>query len=224
MKILIPGYDTPGALERYCAAALQSAGHSVSFCDLREELYRYSRLGNLPVLAEAEISLLRRRYNRTLLNRVRVLRPDLLLVFKGSDISAITLQAIRRLPGAPALVNWNPDSPFDYATANTNRETIRAIPLYDIYFIWDHDLFHPLQEAGARQVAYLPFGYDPVYHRPVDLSPAQRDELASDVCFVGGYTPERAALLERLAHHRVRLWGPNWERLAPGSPLQGCLM
>ena len=40
---------------------------------------------------------------------------------------------------------------------------------------------------------------------------------------MGGYTPERAALLSRLSKHNVRLWGTGWERLPADSPLRGSL-
>jgi spore maturation protein CgeB len=223
MRILIVGYDTPGALERYCAAGLRSLGHEVSYHDLHHELIRYCRFHQTPVLSDIEQAALRGRFNRRLTQVVESGRPDLVLVFKGVELAAATLERLRALPDRPLLANWNPDNPFDFPTANTNRQLVASIPAYDVYFIWDKDLIAPLREAGARQVAYLPFGYDPAHHHPVELTEEERAELHSAVCFVGGYTPERAALLSRLADHKVRLWGTGWERLPADSPLRGCL-
>ncbi|MEJ2150158.1 MAG: glycosyltransferase [Chloroflexota bacterium] len=171
MRILIVGTDTPGALERYCADALRSLGHEVSYHDLHDEIIRHCRFRETPILSEVEQAALRGRFNRRLVGAV----------------------------------------------------LIASIPAYDVYFIWDKDLFAPLREAGARQVAYLPFGYDPAHHHPVALSEGERIDLHGEVCFVGGYTPERAALLSRLSDHKIRLWGTGWERLPADSPLRGCL-
>jgi len=134
-----------------------------------------------------------------------------------------TLETIRQMANRPLLINWNPDSPFDSAPSNSSPDLLKGIPQYDLYFIWDRDLFGPLREVGARQVEYLPFGYDPAAHFPVELTPAERDELASEVCFVGGYTRQRADMLARLMHHRVGIWGPNWEHLPAGHPVQKAL-
>jgi spore maturation protein CgeB len=223
MRILIVGTDTPGALERYCAAALRSLGHEASYHDLHDEIIRHCRFRETPILSEVEQAALCGRFNRRLVQAVQGRRPDLVLVFKGVELAAATLKRLRALSNRPLLANWNPDNPFDFPTANTNRQLIASIPAYDVYFIWDKDLFAPLREAGARQVAYLPFGYDPTYHHPVDLTADERTDLHSEVCFVGGYTPERAALLSRLSDHKVRLWGTGWERLPADSALRDCL-
>ncbi|MGF1503522.1 MAG: glycosyltransferase [Anaerolineae bacterium] len=217
MNILIVGSDTPGALERYCAAALQSLGHAVAYHDTHTRIAVRSRFRQTPLLSEAEFALHRRRFNQSLLDRVQAEHPDLVLVFKGVELFAGTLDRLRGLLGRPLLANWNPDSPFDYATANTNRDIVDAVPHYDVYFIWDRDLVDPLREAGSPCPAYLPFAYDPAHHFPTEPD----SELASEVCFVGGYTPRRADLLARLAREGidVGLWGTNWHRLDPQSPL-----
>lgn len=223
MRILIVGYDTPGALERYCAAALSDLGHEVRYHDLYEGLVRHCRFRETPVLSDIEQAILRGQYNRRLVQAVGDWRPDVVFVFKGVELTAPTLSRLRALRNRPLLVNWNPDNPFDFPTANTNRHLIASIPAYDVYFIWDRDLFGPLRDAGARHVEYLPFGYDPEHHHPVELSASEREALGSQICFVGGYTPERAALLARLADFEIGIWGTNWDRLPPGSPLRECL-
>lgn len=223
MKILLAGYDTPGALERYSAKALERLGHPVTFFDVYREFARFCRFGHVPVLSELEQGLWRRRVNRRLLEAARSTRPDLLLVFKGIEFNSATFERIRiNLPGL-RLVNWNPDSPFDRSASNTSPELVASIPCYDVYFIWDRDLFTHLSEAGAQRVAYLPFGYDPDVHRPVSLPAGSDARYTSQVCFVGGYTPARASLLEGLAHHDLEIWGPNWNHLPGESPLHGCL-
>lgn len=224
MNILIAGSDTPGALEQYCAAALREAGHTIHYCDLYDQMYRYCHFLETPVVAGIERSYWRRHYNVRLLKLVKTLRPDLVFVFKGLEIYPDTLQKIRLSKPRPLLINWNPDSPFDYATHNTSRHLVESISLFDCYLIWDTDLFSPLTEVGAQKVVYLPFGYARGQHIRVDLEDGDRKNLQTQICFVGGYTAERASLLELLAQqHTVGIWGTGWNRLPTASPLRGCI-
>ena len=101
MRILIVGYDTPGALERYCAAALRSLGHEVFYHDLHHELIRHCRFRQTPVLSDLEQAALRGRFNRRLVQVVESRRPDMVLVFKGVELAAATLERLRALPDRP---------------------------------------------------------------------------------------------------------------------------
>ncbi len=223
MRILIVGYDTPGALERHCALPLREMGHTVRFHDIHTYITGRTHFARVPILSEVERKLYGVFFNRDLPVVTRQWLPDLVLVFKGAEIHPGTLRRLRAISNRPVLVNWNPDSPFDYSTANTNPWLLAGIPLYDAYFIWGRDVIQPLLEAGARRVEYLPFGYDPETHRPVQMATAEHNALHSQACFVGGYTPERAMLLEALVGVDVRIWGTGWERLAKDSPLRGCV-
>lgn len=224
MRILIVGYDTPGALERHCAAPLREMGHSVRFHDIYSNITRRSHFTQIPLLSEIESKLYGVFFNRGLTDVVTQWQPSLVFVFKGVELHPDTLRRLRAIHNRPILVNWNPDSPFDYTTSNTNPWLIESIPLYDAYFIWGRDVTPALVEAGAQCVEYLPFGYDPESHRPVQIVAEERVSLRSQICFVGGYTPARARSLEALADLDVRIWGTGWERLTKGSPLRGRVM
>jgi spore maturation protein CgeB len=224
VRILIVGYDTPGALERHCALPLREMGHTVRFHDVHTYIVAPARLAHFPAVNKVEIKLLSGPFNRDLLAVTRQWHPDLVMVFKGAEVHPDTLCKLHTIPNRPVLVNWNPDSPFDYRTMNTSSWLVTSIPLYDAYFIWGREVIQPLLEAGAQRVEYLPFGYDPKTHCPVKLTTAERDALRSQVCFVGGYTTERVALLEALAGVDVRIWGTGWDRLAKESPLRACVM
>jgi len=223
MDILLVGYDTPGALERYCEAALARQGCAVQFFDLEAEYRSGQRLAALPVVGRIEQRGLLKRANQRLIEEIAANRPNVVFAFKGMELLPDTLAAIRRLPDRPLLINWNPDNPFDTSVSNSSRDLIDGIRAYDVYFIWDRDLFIPLREAGARQVEYLPFAYDRASHFPVELTLSERAELRTDVCFVGGYTARRAEKLARLAHHRIGIWGPNWQHLPSNHPLSASL-
>ena len=221
MQILIVGSDAGGALEQYCAAALQRLGHTIQYYDVHARITERARFLSVPVLSELELGWLRRGFNRDLPPTITEWKPDLVFVFKGIDLWTDTLAAVRALANRPLLINWNPDSPFDFATANTSRGLVKSIPLYDAYFIWDRDLFTPIQEAGGKRVEYLPFGYDPDHHHPVSPS----SEMACQIAFVGNYSPQRTEMLAQLSTaFDVGIWGGNWHiSLRPNDPLRNYL-
>lgn len=224
MRILIVGYNTPDALECYCAGPLQRMGHVVRFHDVYHHIFRRAKFLYTPVLNKLEYAIRTAPFRRRLLRVASEWQPDLVFVFKGAELRPADLHRLSALPNHPPLVNWNPDNPFDYTTFNTNPHLIASIPLYNVYFIWGREIIAPLRLAGAQRVEYLPFGYSPDRHRHMPLTGAERQSLSSQICFVGGYTPERARLLEALADFEVRIWGPNWRRFLKGSPLHGCLV
>lgn len=225
MRILIVGYDMEGALERYCVSALRKMGHEVQYHDVYGQITARCRFLYTPVLYDVEQAVLRRGFNRRLGGLVKSWSPDVVFVFKGLELTPETLANLRKLPNRPLLINWNADNPFDYATFNTSRQLIEGISHFDYYFIWDRDLFKPLQEAGARAIEYLPFGYDAALHHPVELTDQEEHDLQAQLCFVGNYTPERAEMLSRLARsYTLSIWGVSWnERLAAQDPLREAL-
>ncbi len=225
MRILIVGYDMEGALERYCVSALRKMGHEVRYHDVYGQITARCRFLYTPVLYDIEQAALRWGFNRRLGELVKSWQPDVVFVFKGLELAPETLANLRKLPNRPLLINWNADNPFDYDTFNTSRQLIKNIPHFDCYFIWDRDLIKPLQEAGAKAVEYLPFGYDEALHRKIELSDQEKRDLQSQVCFVGNYTQERADLLARVARsYKLNIWGVSWnERLPANDPLRDAL-
>jgi hypothetical protein len=131
MRILIVGSDAGGALEQYCAAAFQSMGHEIRYYDVHARITKRARFLAAPVLSELELGWLRRGFNRDLVSTIASWKPDLVFVFKGIDLWSDTLASVRALVNRPIIINWNPDSPFDFATANTSWGLVESIPLYD---------------------------------------------------------------------------------------------
>jgi spore maturation protein CgeB len=67
---------------------------------------------------------------------------------------------------------------------------------------------------GAKDVLFVDNAFDPATHRPIALSPRDRQRHAADVGFVGAYEEERADAMYRLAEAGipVTVRGPDWRR------------
>lgn len=142
---------------------------------------------------------------------------DAVLVVKGLFLSARSLARARAHSPHARWICLNPDDPFSVERASASRHIRETIPLYDLYLIWSHSLLPQLRAAGARRVAYLPFGHDPALHFP---SPERDPDLDAVVTFVGAYDRQRASILEGLASLPIRVYGAGWERVSRFSPLR----
>jgi len=94
---------------------------------------------------------------------------------------------------------------------------------YDHIFCQGTEAIELLEQAGIKGAHWLPMACDPKYHRPVTVPESERIRYAHDLAFVGSYYPNRATLLETIAHLDLAIWGPGWDLLDPTSPLQRCI-
>ena len=91
-----------------------------------------------------------------------------------------------------------------------------ALPLYDRVFTPRRSNLDDLRRHGCRNVAYLPFGYDPELFFPDPPCGRDRHRYASDVFFAGGADDERRPFISALvrAGLTVGLYGDYWHRFS----------
>ncbi len=166
--------------------------------------------------------LFRAEFNRVFVQALHNFHPHLIFVFKGVFLSPLSLEEVHRI-GA-VLFGFYPDRfPFDdYRAAGNSFE--RCLPLYDVMFTPKSFHLDKLSLAGARMVEFLPYAYDPWCHFPVNLSLEEKQKFDSEVAFIGTWEKKRAGILESLVskgfHHRLVIWGNQWEKLSADSPLR----
>lgn len=156
------------------------------------------------------------RLNRRLLATARAFKPDLFLEAGGWNILPGTLHALKDMRIRTAL--WTIDAPRIFEPIQ------KAAPYYDFVFTGGSEAYEILEHCNVKNLHWLPFACDPDFHRPVKMSPAERQKYGCDVCFVGsgweGLYPYRRKYLEALADFDLGIWGPGWETLPSKSPLR----
>ncbi len=160
--------------------------------------------------------------SRRLLGACARVRPEILLVVKGTHLRAPVLRAIKRR-FRPLLVNWFGDS---LLTPGVRDFVERDSAAYDFFFIIDDARALERVKVRAGRVATLPFGCDPDFHRPMSLTPEERAVYGSPVAFVGTVIPPRQTVLESIADFGLKIWGPPCDSRATwttdGSRLTRC--
>ena len=184
------------------------------------DFYKYVQPLEDSLVHKVAFRLLRRRpltywaLNRNILETAREFRPNIILVTTGPFISASTLISLREKTGA-FLINYCIEDPYN--PANSTRDLLAGIPLYDLFACTKKAIMDDVQRAGARNVAYVPVAYEPSLFFPESpASEEEREKFACDVAFIGTADPDRFVLLneirERLPGIRLQLYGSFWDR------------
>jgi spore maturation protein CgeB len=165
------------------------------------------RLFNRFVPLEAWI----RKANRDLVIRAQEFGPEYLLTFGQYSILAGALAQIRASVKARLIHIW-PDT-----LLHLRNDLIACLPLLDLFATYSQASVEQLQKLGARDVAWIPLAGDPAMHAEVECSEAERAVYGADVTFIGGWRPEREAVLSKLESFELKIWGPGWGRRCRGN-------
>ena len=75
---------------------------------------------------------------------------------------------------------------------NQSPQFLKHLPLYDAFFTTKTYNVGELRALGCRRPLLIGNSYDPATHRPMEVSPAERDLYGGEVGFIGAWEAERA--------------------------------
>lgn len=213
LKILAVSRTWQGANDYAYVRAFRRAGHSVNTVD-PATLAPVWRGHGLRAVRRALHPLMVREMNAELVALARRFGPDVLFVYKGREVTAEAVDAIRS--GGAVAVNVFPDTSFSHYGPHLPR----AISRYDAVFTTKP--FGPADLArnyGQPNGIFLEHAFDPEVHTDVSLAARDRERYGCDVAFAGAMTPKKARLVNHLMRAMpdlsVRLWGNGWRRAEP---------
>ena len=210
--IVLP-FDRPGHMGTDFAEELAALGHEVRTFAYRRDNVLYKNTGSKAL------------YQRWIGRRLERLglrwRPQLTLVIKGGPLGPEFIARFRKRVGTQ-VVNVFPDNPLLMLP-------FECIEAYDLFFTKERYALRSLQQAGLRNVHYLPLYCVPALHHPVTLTEAERARYGAALSFVGSRYPYRERCMRELAAYPLRLWGGDWTRardpevraMAAGGPVGG---
>lgn len=158
------------------------------------------------------------RINHDFLVQVRQQKPDVIFVYRGTHLTAKTLNSIRdELPNCK-LIGYNNDDPFSPTQPKYLwRHFMGAIPVYDLMLAYRHGNLEDFKRVGARKVDLMRSWYVPDRSYPVELTESDQKKYECDVVFIGHYEPDqRLEYLEAIVSkgYTLRLFGPPkyWQK------------
>jgi spore maturation protein CgeB len=201
-RVLFVGYEMVGSNATSLRNAILRRGHDCLTVDSRLESYQMRaarRAGASHVAAK-----LRQLWNDELVRAARAWRPDIVVVFKGVDVTLDTLAAC---PGI--LVHYHPDDSSN--DANRSAAYAKAEAAYDLHVTTKTHNVAELTARGARSVLLLPCAYDRDWHVPVRRPTVPKFAAG----FIGSRRPDRVELIKHVASRWKRKFcvcGSDWRR------------
>jgi hypothetical protein len=158
--------------------------------------------------------------NEKIIDFVRKLSFDIIWLEKFLALKPETLIRIKKMQPRARIVFYSGDDMI--ARYNQSKYFLSGITLYDcIVTTKSYNLNkNELPALGAKKVIFVDQGYDPGFHRPVDLNPEDKKVYGADTGFIGTYEQDRADKIVFLAKHgiKVRVWGNGWGKLVGYHP------
>jgi spore maturation protein CgeB len=97
-------------------------------------------------------------YNKAITQQVKVLKPDILFIYKGAFVTTETLRYAQQ--NGCRLVMFYPD----VSTRAHGANIPNAIPMYELIFTTKTFGITDMREQyGVKRVTFIPHGYDPIY-------------------------------------------------------------
>jgi spore maturation protein CgeB len=212
MRIVVAGRYFPDSFARNIAVTLERMGHLVHRVE-QELLDLHSK----PIwkhawgLFEKAFPSLEKRKQVALVRAVEWFEPAVVILTYG-DLPPDTILDIRRASGAKLAV-WYPDH-----LANLGRQYLLASEL-DAWFFKDPYLAETLREKLGLNAHYLPEACNPLWHRRVELTEAERRKYGCDLCTASNMYYYRARTLEPFKDYDLKIWGASYPRWM-ASPLR----
>lgn len=152
-----------------------------------------------------------RSVNSELIRLVDQVQPDIVWLFKGSQIFPRTLRAIK--DRGVLLVNLNADHPWEFAQRGSGTASVaNGFHLYDVFFTYSEKIKQDVVQRYPDIAAYvIPFGHN---ISDSDYAVLSQEKEVNRVCFIGNPDPTRAAFLTELADAdlAIDVFGSDWNR------------
>jgi len=150
-------------------------------------------------------------FNEAIQEKIKLLQPDVLFVYKGAFVLPETLHFARA--HKCRLVLFYPD----VSTTTHGPHIPMAMPHYDLVFTTKTFAKKDLSEKyGVKNMIFVPHGFDPELHRPLEISQQDRKNFGCDISFIGTWSAKKEALLsyikEQCPDAVLKIWGGQWSR------------
>lgn len=205
MKIFVLGTYYPDSFTKNIVVTLKNMGHTVSYprtvlqnfgSILRLRAFRYAAYV-YPGLEAAS----QRQAVQELIDE----KPDL-VIQAGMQQYVPALMHEMKLKTKAMLVAWLPD-----CLANFGRQYVFASP-FDAYFTKEPYFARTLHEKLCKRAFVLPEACNPLWHRRVTLTDAEKARYGCELTLAGNMHYYRALMLEQLMDFDIKVWGVNCPR------------
>ncbi len=201
MRLLIIGSDNNNSIERYYLKYLskQKEFSHVEFYGAHDLFLNYYQSNVInKILFRLGLSSVLNRINNSILKKIKVFKPDVLLVFKGMEIFPETLHWIKKQ--SVLIVNYNTDNPFVFTGRGSgNKNIVKSISLYDLFISYDKGISEQVKTKFRIDTSVIPFAFEEKSATIVN------EEEKNKLCFIGNEDVDRLLFINKLAENNIQL-------------------
>jgi spore maturation protein CgeB len=151
-------------------------------------------------------------FNGRIAGLIRENRPSIVLV---TGIFPLIGEVFRLSRACGAItVNYLTDDPWN--PSHQSRTFFSNIWMYDFIFSTKKDIIPDLLRVRTGgKVTFLPFGFDPFYHRTISAGNSNAQLGYADAVFIGGADTDRHDFLKKFKKRfqgSMAIYGGNWQR------------
>ena len=178
-----------------CERALESLGHTVHRMNVDPQPSWWQRKRRAP--GEDR--------NALLLECMKRVKPDLLLVLIGYNYFPDTLETIKRTYNIP-IVGWWVENPDSF------QALYPTLGWFDHFFSFSRKVADEITKTDQGRCHFVNYGTDPSLYNPMALGRYARFRYGSDLSFLGKFKERRRDYLSAVADLDLGIWGPLWKK------------
>jgi spore maturation protein CgeB len=212
-RIMLLGHAEPYRLEHSYQLAFEKSGCEVLVWDIAAAAQQRARFGRLGRIFHQFVPVepWLRKANREFVVKAIDVHPSLIAVIGSCPVQPGALAQAQISTGAQLVHIW-PDT-----LVHLSAGYFANLLLYDLVGTYSRATIPHLERLGARRTIWLPLAGDPQLHSQQDQPRASDKRFLADVTFIGGWRPEREAVLSQLGEFKLQIWGPEWGRRCKGN-------
>ncbi len=212
MRILVSGPVHKDGFATNIASAIRQMGHEVlSFHPLPSHRIHSLYWSRFWTYVPRIFPQIEQRRHDALVRVADDFQPDLLLLTHSTTPPEVVRRVRRSCRAKIAL--WFPDH-----LANLGRQYMLASDL-DAWFFKDPYMVRVFRDKLGINAHYLPEACNPVWHRRVELTDAERRKYGCDLATASAMYYYRAKMLEIFKDYDLKIWGTSYPRWLQ-SPLR----
>ena len=202
MKILVLNTIDIATLGSSYARAFTTLGHEVTQfnpIDILNSNFLYRNKYSRRFLERIILS----RHTTNILDHILDFKVDMIWVGKGQWALPELWRQYKAIRPQTALVCYNPDDPVvTYSRGGNAPWVTKTISCYDLYCTFKSDIVSNLKHLGAKEIAVIPFAWDPSI-----LPRAQTTNIKYDLLLLANGDSERARIMiDIISDPRTRNW------------------
>ena len=218
MRILIPGSNWRGGMEKYLGLSFKDKNHDVDYIFFpsdNKSFLKKTKLTQLIKVNKYVSQKIYNDYNKSVIIKAKSWKPDLIFTMNGARLLPETVKYLKEELNCTTIC-YVADNPFD---SSRDKYVGMSLRHYNYIFVCEKMWIQNIQNVSPESKVFsIGVGFDPnIFDANLNPILPSNEELECDISFTGANYGEkaegayRAGILAQLTNYKLKIWGHgNW--------------